>query len=78
MALSSSALAKLNVGRTDRYIRVVIGIVLLMFAVFSLSGAWATVAGLVGLILVGTGFIGFCPIYRLFGINTCPVRPTKP
>lgn len=47
---------------------------LLTLAVFSLSGLWATVAGLAGLILIGTGFFGFCPIYRLLGKSTCPVR----
>ena len=29
--------------------------------------------GLVGLVPLVTGAIGFCPISRLFGITTCPV-----
>lgn len=71
---TSSAPSKLNVGRPDRSVRVVIGLVLLTLAVFSLNGAWATVVGLLGIVLLGTGFFGFCPIYRLFGMSTCPVR----
>jgi hypothetical protein len=71
---TSSTASKLNVGRHDRSIRVVVGILLLTLAVFSLSGAWATIAGVMGLFLMGTGFFGFCPIYRLLGTSTCPVR----
>ncbi|MCH7639737.1 MAG: DUF2892 domain-containing protein [Bacteroidetes bacterium] len=47
---------------------------MLTLAVFSLSGLWATVAGLAARILIGTGFFGFCPIYHLLGKSTCPVR----
>ena len=71
---TSFSLAKRNVGRNDRTTRLAVGFVLLTLAGFSLSGAWATVAGIAGLILMGTGFFGFCPIYRLFGLNTCSVR----
>jgi hypothetical protein len=71
---TSSTPSKLNVGRHDKSIRLVVGLVLLTLAVFSLSGAWATIAGVMGLFLMGTGFFGFCPIYRLIGLNTCSVR----
>lgn len=73
MAMSFSS-TKPNVGRPDRSIRVMVGFAVLTLAVFSLSGTWATIAGVVGLILMATGFVGFCPIYRLFGLNTCSVR----
>ena len=51
------------------YTYLVIGLALLSL-VFLVEGdiRWW---GLVGAILVGTGFIGWCPAYLPFGINTC-------
>lgn len=62
--------SSLNVGRFDRRFRVSAGVVVLLLALFALEGLWALVAGVVGLILVITGFVGFCPLYRLLGMNT--------
>ena len=69
MATSSST-SKLNVGRYDRSIRLAAGLILLSLAFFYLSGTWAIVSAIVGLVLLGTGFLNFCPLYRLFGIST--------
>lgn len=60
---------KANVGTVDRVIRIVIGLVLLSLLVF-IEGNWKYV-GLIGLIPLLTAFIKFCPLYTLFGINTC-------
>ena len=49
-----------NESTADRAMRVVLGIVLLSLV-------------FVGLVPLVTGAIGFCPIYRLFGLSTCPV-----
>lgn len=66
-----------NEGTVDRVLRVVVGAVLLAAWAFGwLSGTLAVVLGVVGLVLVATGAVGFCPIYRLLGIATCPV-PAK-
>jgi hypothetical protein len=29
----------------------------------------------VGLGLLATGALGFCPLYKVFGLSTCPARP---
>ena len=29
--------------------------------------------GLIGLVPLGTALVGFCPLYPLIGVNTCPV-----
>ena len=58
-----------NQSTADRVLRVVLGIVLLSLVIVGPKTSW----GLVGLILLVTGAIGFCPIYRLFGITTCPI-----
>ncbi len=59
-----------NVGRTERLIRAVVGAVLLILAIATLSGLWAWVAGIVGAVMLGTAALGYCPPYQLLGINT--------
>lgn len=55
-----------NVGGADKVIRIVAGIVILGLGVVFKS-YW----GLVGLLPLLTGLLGFCPAYALFGISTC-------
>jgi len=56
-----------NVGSLDRTLRIIIGLVLLSLVFVGPQTLW----GLVGLILIATGFMNFCPIYRILGKNTC-------
>lgn len=65
-----------NVGNIDRVIRILIGLAAIaMIFVGPLSGlAWgwekyALIA--VGVIMIGTSAIKFCPIYRILGLRTC-------
>lgn len=57
-----------NEGNVDRIIRVVLA--LIIFAAGWYFQSWW---GLLGLVPLLTGAVGFCPLYRIFGINTCPV-----
>ena len=57
-----------NESPLDRGLRVVIGIVLLSLVVIGPKTLW----GLVGLVPLLTGLVGFCPLYRLLGLSTCP------
>lgn len=59
-----------NEGSTDRIIRVIIGLALLSLTVIGPQSPW----GLIGLIPLITGLVGFCPLYKLFGLNTCPIN----
>ncbi len=66
-----------NVGSTDRLIRLIAGVILLVIAVPSLAGVtfvglggWAWLIGLIGLALLATGLFSFCGVYSLLGINT--------
>lgn len=66
-----------NVGATDRYVRIVIGIVLGAVGIAVFAGPLAslgTVLGalslLLGVVLLGTGFTQRCLLYQPFGINT--------
>ncbi len=60
----------MNESNTDRALRLVAGVALLIlgFAVF--SGVIGVVAIIVGAILTLTGAVGFCPIYALLKIST--------
>lgn len=61
-----------NVGSLDRLIRLVVG-VLLLGLYGALEPPWRYVT-LLGLIPVGTALTGNCPLYGLFGIDTCSPR----
>jgi len=61
-----------NEGTIDRTIRIVLGLALLSLAVVGPK----SLLGLVGLVPLLTGVVGFCPLYRLVGINTCPATRT--
>jgi hypothetical protein len=56
---------KLNVGSSDKVIRLVIGVAMLAAGYFYQSW-W----GLVGLIPIGTALVNFCPAYALLGLST--------
>ena len=61
---------KPNEGKTDKMIRIVLGVILLGVALFSLSGIAQIVAGVVGVIALVTGAVGFCGLYKILGIST--------
>lgn len=61
-----------NIGTTDRVVRIIIGIILIAFALklgFPNTG-WNWV-GWIGVIPIVTALLGTCPLYSLIGINTC-------
>jgi len=59
-------LLKSNVGKIDRIIRVLVGVLL----VGNVFYGFTTPIGWVGLILIVTGIAGICPVYSLIGIST--------
>ncbi|MDQ7028314.1 MAG: DUF2892 domain-containing protein [Ardenticatenia bacterium] len=59
-----------NEASWDRIARVVIGLALIAFSLFSLQGVSSIIGTLVGLILLVTGAVGFCPIYKILGVCT--------
>lgn len=64
-----------NEGTLDRTLRIILGIALISLFFVGPQTAW----GLVGIVPLATGLIGFCPLYRLVGISTCrvPARQAK-
>jgi hypothetical protein len=64
-----------NVGMIDRLVRGIVGAVLLLGWVLGwFAGTWAVVLGIVGIVLVATALVGFCPLYRLLGMTTNPAH----
>ncbi len=60
---------KRNVGGADRAVRIIAGIVIIALGVYFKSW-W----GVIGVIPLATGLVGFCGLYTLFGISTCPLK----
>jgi hypothetical protein len=58
-----------NAASWDRIARVLLGIGLLALVFVGPQ----TPYGWIGLVPLATGLAGFCPLYRLFGVSTCPV-----
>ena len=58
----------INVGTTDRLIRVVAGVAIVGFA--AVSHGYLRWIGVVGVVLMLTGMISFCPAYWLLRIRT--------
>ncbi|MDO9631353.1 MAG: DUF2892 domain-containing protein [Humidesulfovibrio sp.] len=65
---------KANVGGIDKVLRIVGGLVLLSLVYFLKNGDALWWWGLLGIIPLGTGLMGYCMLYTLLGINTCPTR----
>ena len=63
----------MNVGTTDRVVRIVLGMAL---AAIALAGAISApllyVVWVVAAIAVVTGVVGFCPLYALLRVSTKP------
>ena len=61
-----------NMGTLDRTIRVAIAVVIaVLYFSGNLSGLTATIMGILAVIFVVTGFVGFCPLYTVIGLSTC-------
>ena len=62
-----------NVGGIDRILRIVIGAALILgFFLNSANGYnWLY---LIGIIPLATGLMSTCPLYKIFGFNTCPMK----
>ena len=64
-----------NVGTLDRIARLGLGAGL---GIIFLAGIVATplswLVGLLSVIMLATGALGFCPIYRVVGVRTCPIQ----
>lgn len=67
-----------NVGATDQRVRIGLGAITGLVSLAVLAGALplptlaAPVLGLGAIVLLATGFTGFCGLYTVLGMDTCP------
>ena len=67
-----------NVGGVERPIRIVVGILVIAVGAFgSLPPLGMAIALVVGTIALVTGAVGYCPLWALLGLNTCPPQPPR-
>lgn len=61
-----------NVGKTDQIIRFVIA--LAFFSLFFVLTMPMKLLGLIGVVPLLTAIFGFCPLYKLLGMDTCRIK----
>lgn len=57
---------KTNVGTADRVVRAALGVLLVALTLTGTIGPW----GWLGVVLIATAAISFCPLYTLLGFNS--------
>jgi hypothetical protein len=57
---------KHNIGNTDRVIRILLSVLIASLGIYFKSW-W----GLVAIVPLATGLSLLCPVYTVFGVNTC-------
>ncbi|RKR14285.1 Protein of unknown function (DUF2892) [Maribacter vaceletii] len=69
---------KKNMNGVDRIIRFIIAaIVLALYYTNVIEGTLAYVLMALSVIFVVTGFVSFCPLYKILGISTCKINSKK-
>ena len=59
-----------NEGTIDRALRIIVGLILLALVFVGPQTPW----GWIGIVPLATGLLGWCPLYTLLGLNTCPMK----
>jgi hypothetical protein len=57
----------------DRAVRIVLGAALLWYAVFAAPTGYNWI-GWIGVVPILTALAGYCPLYSLLGLSTCPAK----
>ncbi|MBS1526346.1 MAG: DUF2892 domain-containing protein [Bacteroidetes bacterium] len=69
---------KKNMGATDRIMRfLAAAIIIVLYLTKQLSGTAAIVLLVFAVVFILTSFMGFCPLYYPFGINTCKKKTNE-
>ncbi len=54
-----------NIGKIDKIIRLVLGLIIVTWGAITMN-FW----GIIGIALIGTSLMSFCPLYALLKVNT--------
>lgn len=69
---------KKNMGNADRIIRILVAAAIaVLYFTGTISGTLAYVLLGVGAIFLLTSLFGSCPLYSVFGMNSCGVKKAK-
>lgn len=64
-----------NIGTFDRIMRLIIGIILGVFAVIVAAALWVKIVlGILALFCFYEALASWCLFYQLIGKNTCPIE----
>ena len=63
----------MNVCGMDRWLRIIVGIILVGLVASGAIGAW----GWIGLLPLLTGLFKWCPLYAILGFQTCGLAEQK-
>lgn len=66
-----------NIGRNDRLVRLILGlcaIVLAIFLAIKVNLIAGIIVALLGLFTIYEALAGWCILYKVMGINTCPIK----
>lgn len=61
---------KSNVGGIDKILRIAVGAGLIGATVAGMLPVW----GYIGIVPLATGLMGWCPLYPILGLSTCPMK----
>lgn len=73
-----------NVGSTDKIFRTAAGAVAgvasiaVLFGSVSLPAVLSPVLGVVATVMLVTASMGTCPVYSMFGVDSCPRNSSAP
>lgn len=69
---------KKNMGIVDRSIRIIAAaIIVIMYFANTIPGVFGMVLVVFSVIFIVTSAISICPLYYIFGIDTCPPKKNK-
>ena len=64
-----------NMGSTDKIIRILVAVVIAaLYFTKTITGTLGIVLMVLAVVFLLTSLIGFCPLYKIFGISTCPTK----
>lgn len=65
---------KKNLGSTDKIVRYLIALIAVVLVYTETLTGWLSYVALaVGVVMLITALINFCPLYAVFGIKTCKI-----
>jgi hypothetical protein len=66
-----------NIGFNDRLVRLIIGLCAIIAALFiamKMNVIVGVLVALLGVFTVYEALVGWCIVYKVLGINTCPIK----